>query len=674
MSKGSTPDLSAAAQATAAGNKDAALQQQLGNMTNQVTPYGSVTYVPDIPVTKTDKNGNTVPNPEGIAVLSFFKANGRLPKPTDKQFWAENPTISKYTYYDKKGNQTQATQWKQTVDLSPAQQALYSQGERINTALGNLAENQGLSAITDAMNAPLKAGNDLVSNVDATDFRTSVAGPNLNVSVFSPEGQIQHNLENNANKIQYNTNGNERAQTGFNNNADKIQTTFNNNANQIQLNSGANQQAQGLQYNNSGQIQTNLGLTPELLQQQTTDALYKANTQYLEPQFNQAQQKLESQLANQGITRGSEAYNDAMLNFNNQKQQAYESARNQAISQGQSAAQGMFGMGLQSAQFGNTALGQQFGQDVTAQQLSNSAANQNNQLDLANQAATNQALAQQYNQNLGAAQFGNQALGQQFGQNQNAAQFYNQGAAQNNQLDLSNQQAYNQALAQQFGQGQAVAQNQNAAQQQSYNQMLANSQFQNQALQDEYNARMQQANLYNQAQTQLFGQNLTNAQLNNATSAQQLQQNQAIQQNPINIINALRSGAQMQTAQIPQVNVSNPGQLGQWSGADYLGAAQAQGQQSQAQANSINSLIGQGIGAAGSVAGGWLSKSDVRLKKNIVKLGIHKTLGIGLYTWDYLWGQKGAGVMAQELQKVMPEAVFEMDDGYLAVNYAMLGV
>jgi len=38
-----------------------------------------------------------------------------------------------------------------------------------------------------------------------------------------------------------------------------------------------------------------------------------------------------------------------------------------------------------------------------------------------------------------------------------------------------------------------------------------------------------------------------------------------------------------------------------------------------------------------------------------------------------LWGEKGAGVMAQELEKVMPKAVITMSDGYLAVNYSMLG-
>jgi len=66
-------------------------------------------------------------------------------------------------------------------------------------------------------------------------------------------------------------------------------------------------------------------------QQQGQNAAYAAQTQYLDPQFSQQQESLSAQLANQGITPGSQAYNNAMLNFNNQKQQAYSNAQNQSI-------------------------------------------------------------------------------------------------------------------------------------------------------------------------------------------------------------------------------------------------------------------------------------------------------------------------------------------------------
>lgn len=69
-------------------------------------------------------------------------------------------------------------------------------------------------------------------------------------------------------------------------------------------------------------------------QQQGQDAAYKAQTQYLDPQYAQQGESLSAQLANQGLTPGSEAYNNAMLNFGNQKQQAYSNAQNQAIMTG----------------------------------------------------------------------------------------------------------------------------------------------------------------------------------------------------------------------------------------------------------------------------------------------------------------------------------------------------
>lgn len=69
----------------------------------------------------------------------------------------------------------------------------------------------------------------------------------------------------------------------------------------------------------------------------TRDALYRQSTQYLDPQFQQSQAQLTSQLANQGIPQGSAAYNTAMDNLSRQKQQAYQSARDSSIAGGTAA-------------------------------------------------------------------------------------------------------------------------------------------------------------------------------------------------------------------------------------------------------------------------------------------------------------------------------------------------
>lgn len=69
----------------------------------------------------------------------------------------------------------------------------------------------------------------------------------------------------------------------------------------------------------------------------TRNALYGQATQYLDPQFSQGQDQLDAQLANQGITRGSQAYDHAQQNFGLQKQQAYSNASQNAIAGGTAA-------------------------------------------------------------------------------------------------------------------------------------------------------------------------------------------------------------------------------------------------------------------------------------------------------------------------------------------------
>jgi hypothetical protein len=61
---------------------------------------------------------------------------------------------------------------------------------------------------------------------------------------------------------------------------------------------------------------------------------------------------LNSSLAAQGITQGSEAYNRELQNFNNSRNDAYSSAMNDAITGSDDAMQRLFNMGLQARQQG----------------------------------------------------------------------------------------------------------------------------------------------------------------------------------------------------------------------------------------------------------------------------------------------------------------------------------
>jgi hypothetical protein len=76
----------------------------------------------------------------------------------------------------------------------------------------------------------------------------------------------------------------------------------------------------------------------------------------------------------------------------------------------------------------------------------------------------------------------------------------------------------------------------------------------------------------------------------------------------------------------------------------------------------------------GSGGGGSGGRSDIRLKRDIVELG-RLDNGIHLYRFRYKWAdEEYVGVMAQEVEKVVPSAVSRDADGYLRVDYGRLGL
>ena len=82
---------------------------------------------------------------------------------------------------------------------------------------------------------------------------------------------------------------------------------------------------------------------------------------------------------------------------------------------------------------------------------------------------------------------------------------------------------------------------------------------------------------------------------------------------------------------------------------------------------------GGGRGGGGARAEGG-RRSDMRLKHDLVLLG-RLDDGLGYYRFTYNGGHTSyVGVMAQEVQNVMPEAVTRDTDGYLRVSYDKLGL
>ena len=95
-------------------------------------------------------------------------------------------------------------------------------------------------------------------------------------------------------------------------------------------------------------------------------------------------------------------------------------------------------------------------------------------------------------------------------------------------------------------------------------------------------------------------------------------------------------------------------------------------------------LMTQGLGSRSGDGGMSMMPmgggSDRAIKENAVRIG-HHPLGIGLYLFDYkpqyrdIWGHgRQFGVMADEVEALLPSAVSLHADGYKVVDYAKLGI
>lgn len=139
--------------------------------------------------------------------------------------------------------------------------------------------------------------------------------------------------------------------------------------------------------------------------QDSRDAAYKNAAAYLDPQFQNQQNALESQLTNQGIPRNSEAWNRAMGDFGRQKQFAYQQAESNAVNQGNAAQNQLFGQNLAANQ-------NQFGQNLAGGQFGNAAQNQ-----MAQQLLQQLGIGTQFNIAQMGNQLGNRTLDEQINQN-----------------------------------------------------------------------------------------------------------------------------------------------------------------------------------------------------------------------------------------------------------------
>lgn len=195
-------------------------------------------------------------------------------------------------------------------------------------------------------------------------------------------------------------------------------------------------------------------------------------------------------------------------------------------------------------------------------------------------------------------------------------------------------------------------------------------------------AGLQGIGLGMQQQGQTYGQ-----QTNNRSQALQLAS--YLRSLPLNELNALRTGNQVSQPTFPgfsqQATTAGPDLLGA-AGQQYNAALGASNAQNASAAGTTGGLFGlgqlgmmgagmglfgaggDGLGLAG-IATMPAAFSDRRLKTNIRPIGKADN-GLIIYSFKYKWGgPTQLGYMAQEVQKINPEAVGERD-GFLTVDYS----
>jgi hypothetical protein len=502
MSKGSAPpapDYVGAAEATAQGNLQNLDQQTWANRPDQITPWGSSKW--------------TAAADEGAynTALSNWYAAGADPK--------TKPNASTYT------------KWTENITLSPEEQKALDAQQAIQQNQSQLAQTmQGQVANT------MKNG---FTAPSMSSYMNGVPPVNSNFQGFDASGVGA------VDQTRYNP-------TSFTGQYQGINQNFTSGTGPLQIAA----QSQPVNTNvgaftsGAGSVDLNAPQFDQASADAGTKAAYKASTGLLTDQWQQDTKNLDVQLRMQGLTPGTEAYNNAMQNTLRVQGQQQDQLANQAVLTGSQLANANYASALAGYQARNAAQGQSFNQGIT------------------NFGAANTAIGQQFNQNLSNAQLNNSASAQQHGQdlaafnanNGAATQSLQNGLAQygaalqgQNQYNTAAGQAYSQALGS-YGVNQQAQLNSNAAQQQSYAQAM--QQYQT-AYQDAYQNYLQ----------------------------------------PLNSMNAVLTGQQVAMPQMPGFTAA-----GYTPGADYSGAASSLAQYNSGVAAQNAANSSSTMGTIGSLA------------------------------------------------------------------------
>jgi len=646
------PDPLPAAQATAQANKDVAMYTTAMDRPTQIDPYGTTTwtYSPaPQQLTEAQKAAQ--------ATYARYQAivAGQAGSAKDRQWLTSNSKGKAQMEAARKAAEAvggtpgnpRPGEWVQKTTLSPAEQAIYDKDVRARKQAYDL----GNSALTSAQQAG--AGGQL--NMAGLQGVNALSGPNLfyaGTPLYQKGTMSLPQLQSGSVNLPYL----QASQTGlpqWQNLAGNVPQWAGmgqyGNVPQAQRLSGQAPEWAGMQgdmpqfegsqvglpENYYDQFQNQLAgmqdvnTSSQMFAQQgdqVRNALYEQMTQFSNQRYQQEEEALRQNLANQGFAIGSEGFNRELEAFRRQKDESYRAAELNSILAGgseqsrlyadmlagtqsnigrratqsqldlarmagqQGAAGDIYGLGLQERQaaYGAEMAGR--GQQFAESQFGFSA-------DMAQRQQMEQELQNYYAQQM-------QTRGQQFGESQygfDAAMLNRQQQLYENQagfdarsqtygLDLQNRQAMQQAQldaynadmmnrgmtfdanVQRYGMDEATRLQNYQTDMQSLNSIVARQQqgFQNQAQVEQWNAMMRD---------------------------QQIQERMLQRQIPMNEALALAGMTGVTNPAYQPFNLSQP-----WQGVDYLGAQNQQYQNQINQANYGSASQGQTYGLLGSLA------------------------------------------------------------------------
>jgi hypothetical protein len=175
------------------------------------------------------------------------------------------------------------------------------------------------------------------------------------------------------------------------------------------------------------------------------------------------------------------------------------------------------------------------------------------------------------------------------------------------------------------------------------------------------------SNAYSQAENQAFGQGLS-------AQGQEISDVNQAQGGPIANFLSLVGNNPAGAASVGSAGGGGGSGGGSVSAPNIMQAFENQYQGQLANYNANVSSSNSDIGALGTLAAAFIAASDKRLKTDIEPIGAKTSRGNSLYTYRYNFQGKDepkqVGVMAQEAEKVTPDAVLKDQHGIRYVNYA----